>query len=412
MRFIACLFIFCSLLSYGQKKDDNQFEKFAHKQDSLFVKAYDKKDTNGYKKLLKEFLAKYNALSADDKKTNIGYLNGAYYNFCCTYSILNKKSMALEYFKKSIQAGYFNYAHMQEDSDLNNIRNENEFKVIIQPLKNNYDYLFVLKNAAKYNTADNRELPAFTYQSSNDPNLVALRRAFNLDSIVGTGNVESKMINLLHWIHNIVPHDGNHENPAVKNAMSMIMLCKKQKRGLNCRGLSTVLNECYLSLGFKSRFVTCMPKDSLGIDEDCHVIVIVFDTTMKKWVWVDPTNDAYVMNENGEMLSIEEVRTRIVEGKPLILNPDANWNHKESVVKEHYLYQYMTKNLYMMQCPVNSEYNTETSENGKTYTYITLLPLEYYQQSPDKKENLNKEKQTRQIIYNTNNSSKFWAPPS
>jgi hypothetical protein len=389
-----------------------QFEKFAHKQDSLFMKAYDKRDTSGYKKLLKEFLTKYDVLPAEDKKTNIGYLNGAYYNFCCTCSILNKKTMALEYLKKSLQAGYVNYAHLMEDSDLINIRNETEFKVLIQPLKNNYDYMYVLKNAAKYNTADNRELPAFTYQSSSDPNLVALRKAFNLDSIAGTGNEESRIINLLHWIHNMVPHDGNHDNPAVKNAMSMIMLCRKEKRGLNCRGLSTVLNECYLSLGFKSRFVTCLPKDSLGIDEDCHVIVMVFDTTMKKWLWVDPTNDAYVMNEKGEMLSIEEVRTRIINGMPLIVNPDANWNHKVSEVKEHYLFEYMAKNLYMLECPVNSEYNTETVASGKTYTYITLLPLEYYQQGPDKKEFDNNEKQTKRVVYKTNNSGKFWAPPS
>lgn len=112
-------------------------------------------------------------------------------------------------------------------------------------------YLDKLKQAEKYNFKDNRQIPKFEYQEKNDPKLVTLRKELKLDSIAGTGSEELKIINLLHWIHNLIPHDGNHENPTVKNAMSMINECKRDLRGLNCRGLATVLNECYLSLGIK-----------------------------------------------------------------------------------------------------------------------------------------------------------------
>jgi hypothetical protein len=91
-------------------------------------------------------------------------------------------------------------------------------------------YLDKLKTAATYNTNDNRQIPKFTYQDQNNPNLVALRKGFNLDSIVGTGNDVAKVLNLLHWIHNLIPHDGNHENPTVKNAMSMIAQCKEREK--------------------------------------------------------------------------------------------------------------------------------------------------------------------------------------
>ncbi len=79
----------------------------------------------------------------------------------------------------------------------------------------------------------------------------------------------------------------------------MIAVCRKDNRGLNCRGLATVLNECYLAMGFSSRLVFRLPKDSLGVDPDCHVINMVFVPSLKKWIWTDPTNDAYVMNERG-----------------------------------------------------------------------------------------------------------------
>lgn len=273
------------------------------------------------------------------------------------------------------------------------------------------DYLTLLKNAAAYDQHDNREIPSFTYQNSKDPNLATLRKAFNLDSIAGSGNETSKVLNLLHWIHNIIPHDGNHENPVVRNAISMIAECKRDNRGLNCRGLATVLNECYLALDIPSRFVTCLPKDSAKIDNDCHVINAVYISELGKWVWIDPTHDAYVMNEKGALLGIEEVRYRLINDMPLILNPDANWNRKNSTVKEEYLYKYMAKNLYMLECAVNSEYDAETWNRGRTVTQIRLLPLEYYLQPKEKSTSVNTKINTTFIKYSTNNPGLFWSKP-
>jgi hypothetical protein len=269
------------------------------------------------------------------------------------------------------------------------------------------NYLDTLKKAAKYNLKNKREIPKFTYQSSDNTHLIALRKSFNLDSIAGTGNEVSQILNLLHWIHNLIPHDGNHGNPEVKNAMNMIAVCKKENRGLNCRGLATVLNECYLAMGFKSRFITCLPKDTSDID--CHVINMVYSNTLKKWLWIDPTMDAYVMNEKGELLSIEEVRERLINGKMLILNPDANWNHKTTQTKEDYLYNYMAKNLYQFECPVNSEYDTETKEQDKVVNYVQLLPLD--NKSPDKTEGTKTKSGTKFIISKTNNPTLFWQAP-
>ncbi|MDD4604374.1 MAG: transglutaminase domain-containing protein [Bacteroidales bacterium] len=270
-------------------------------------------------------------------------------------------------------------------------------------------YLEILKHAAKYNTAEKSDVPKFTYQPMNDTNLIILRAGMKLDSIAGRGSEVSKIINLMHWIHCLIPHDGQHGNPSVKNAMSMIKVCKSDHRGLNCRGLATVLNECYLSMGFKSRFVTCMPKDS--VFNDCHVINMVYSNDLGKWLWMDPTNDAYLMNEKGELLGIAEVRERIIKGKPLILNPDANWNRQTSTTKEDYLYNYMAKNLYRIECLVSSEYDAETSAAGKKLLYVELLPLDAYNQNPRKTEHTSTKSGTIFINYKTNNPDVFWVKP-
>jgi hypothetical protein len=409
--FISLLLLWCFTLQANA--ENKEFETFAQQQSQAMHTAYEKKDTKAYNKLLTAFINRYEKLALQDKKFYSGYLNNAYYNLSCAYALLGQKNEAITYLDKSIKAGYLNYAHILEDTDFESIREEAGYKALVQSLRSIGDYPYILKQAATYNTNDKRVVPTFTYQQASNPNLVTLRKTLNLDSIAGKGNEVSKVINLMNWIHNLVPHDGNHGNPVVKNALSMINECKRDNRGLNCRGLATVLNECYLSMGIKSRFVTCLPKDSLGVDNDCHVINMVYINNLKKWIWIDPTFAAYVRDEKGLFLNLEEVRERLIANKPLILNPEANWNHKESQTKEHYLDYYMSKNLYMLECPVNSEYDTETQAQGKKLEYIQLIPLEYYKNSPDNKTtSTNNKSQVTYVKYATNNPATFWAPPA
>ena len=267
----------------------------------------------------------------------------------------------------------------------------------------------ILKGARKYNYSDNRFIPEFTYQSEDNPDLKKIREELKLDSIAGKGSELSQIFNLLHWIHYSIRHDGNSDNPTQKNAIDLIKVCETEKRGVNCRMLAMILNECYLSMGIKSRYVTCMPKESEF--DDCHVINMVFSKDLKKWIWIDPTFAAYIMDEKGNLLGIEEVRERLIKGKPLILNADANWNRESLWSKKQYLDYYMAKNLYRMECPLSSEYNSETWENRKEISYIELLPLDGEKQSPQKSESIRQKTGVKFINYKTNNPNLFWAKP-
>ncbi|WP_276482138.1 transglutaminase-like domain-containing protein [Paraflavitalea pollutisoli] len=386
------------------------FGQYVREQHKLFTALYEKRDAAGYTRLMDGWLQRYAQLPDSLQKQFKPSLINVYYRLSCTYAQLRQKGPALDYLQRSIQAGNNNYSYMQQDSALNGLRQDPQFIALMEPLRATGDFMYILRRGGAYNAKDQRALPAFTYQSAADSNLTALRTGFNLDSVAGKGSEVSKVLNLLHWVHELIPHDGNHENPPVRNALAMIGVCKSEKRGLNCRGLSTVLNECYLAMGFKSRLVTCLPKDSLGTDFDCHVINVVYIPSLKKWIWTDPTQDAYVMNEKGDLLDIREVRERLINGQPLILNPTANWNHQVSAVKEQYLYQYMAKNLYRLQCPVNSKYNMELGEPGKTIQYIQLLPLDYFKQDPAVRTSTTKSG-TKYEYYNTNNPDAFWQLP-
>ena len=299
---------------------------------------------------------------------------------------------------------------IKKDTEFNFIVLLNDSVKAYTQIKYKIPYLEKLKNAEKYNIADNRLVPNFSYQSMENPNLVKIRKDFKLDSIAGTGNETSKILNLLHWVHNIIRHDGSSNNPTLKNAIDLIKVCKTENRGVNCRMMATILNECYLSIGIKSRYITCMPKETEF--DDCHVINMVFSNDLKKWIWIDPTFDAYVMNEKGELLGLSEVRERLINGKTLILNPEANWNNKNSQTKEYYLETYMAKNLYRLETPLVSEYDTETWKNGKEITYVELLPLDGIVQTPQKSEQTNAKTGVKFTYYKTNNPNLFWTKPT
>jgi hypothetical protein len=252
-------------------------------------------------------------------------------------------------------------------------------------------FLDILKKGGKYNFKDKREILKFTYESDQNPDLIRFREKYKLDSIAGKGNEISKIINLLHWVHDSFVYDGTKELPEYVGTADFISKCINGRGTMHCAALAWVLNDCYLAMGLKSRHVVCLPKDST--DFDCHSINTVYSQTLKKWLWIDPTNDAYVMNENGELLSIAEVRERLIANKPLIVNPDANVNRTFPVTKENYLYWYMAKNLYAFQCYVTPMGGSQSN---------LLLPVEYKGIIPRTK--MNKPKCT-------NNPDVFWAKP-
>lgn len=299
-----------------------------------------------------------------------------YYNYACYSSLTGRTSKALDAFEKYTEyiingKEEANLTHISKDTDLDPIRNNKRFIACIEKIKPYGDYIQKLKDASLYWYGSAPESIRFRYMEPNDSSLVFLRQHYNLDSVAGAGDELSKIKNLLHWVHEVVRHDGSSYNPEIKNTHAIIELCKKENRGVNCRMMAQMLTEVYLAMGFKARYVTCIPREFIN---DCHVITTVYSCTLDKWVWVDPTFDAYVTDENGTMLSISEVRERLIEGKELRLNDYANWNHQVKQTKEDYLERYMAKNLYYLSCIEESRHNAETWEEGRTYRYYILVP--------------------------------------
>ncbi|MCW3123236.1 MAG: transglutaminase protein [Flavipsychrobacter sp.] len=400
----ATLLLLAGTCTQSTAQENAAFKQFLRTKDSLMHIAFYEHDLPAYKKNLNELKPVYDKLSAKDKAKYKRDIEEEYCYLARAYALAGDKNNAL----KNLQlSNNLSYKELQEETDFDNIRKDPGFVKLLTTAKNKKSrYQELLQKDARYNEAEKNTLPAFSYQSANDPNLVALKNGFNLDSIAGSGSDVSQIINLMEWVHYLIPHDGSKGNPQVKNAMGFISECKRDKKTLNCRGLAILLNEVYLAKGFSSRFVTCLPKDTT--DNDCHVITMVWAPSLKKWLWMDPTFMAYIMDEDGNLLSIEEVRNRLVNNKPLLLNPDANRNHGVTQTKDNYLGYYMSKNLYKLECPVSSEYNYETRAEGKTRAYVQLLPGTTPPKPAIVHDGHGVDLYT---TYFTNNPKSFWAAP-
>lgn len=359
-------------------------------------------EANDYQRaldLLKEAHSLYESLDEAVKKNFPVELGWYYYRHSTGYAKLNQTDSALWYLQKAVDLGYSNYEYLVRDSDLVNIRNEPKYLAVVEQLKKVGSFEDILKKAATYK-AEAMPIPEFAYQPIYAEKLTQLWKKYKLDSIAGKGDEISQIIRLMQWVHREVRHDGQAMTRGDCSADGLIQLCKKENRGVNCRMLATILNEVYLAMGFRAQFVTCLPRSKT--DSDCHVINHVFSKTLNKWLWMDTSFEAWVTDEKGTMLSIPEVRERLIKGLPVKTPSSMNWNGKPRDGYD-YLHSYMAKNLYQISIPKVSTSAYEKT-NWSKRTYVQLISSEYQKEFPE----LNGLKER---VYYTTDVAQFWANP-
>lgn len=232
----------------------------------------------------------------------------------------------------------------------------------------------VLKESPAYVAGDIPEGVTFRYADASDPMLTQTREKFRLDSIAGTGDDVSRIKNILYWVHDQIPHNGsNGMAPGPATLENTIEQARLNRCGYNCRALAICLTEALLAVGIPARYLDCIPRAYM-YDSDAHIICVAWSESLGKWIWVDPSFAAFVSDENGLLLHPGEVRYRLQHDLPLVLNEDANWNHEVKQTKEHYLEDYMAKNLYIIQCNTWNQYDPEGSSEREHGMRLTLLP--------------------------------------
>jgi len=348
--------------------------------------------------LIENWLSDYNNLEIPKRQEYKHVEKNMYFLSACVLAEFGETARALSALNEAIVKGYRNYDQIMGDKHLKRLHGIREFTSIAEKLREQTDYLTILKASPEYFTTESI-VPTLTYSDAINSVLSRFKNTYKLDSVAGNNNEREKFINVMNWVHNKVSHSGNRAIPDKRDALSLL----KDNKELDCRGLATILNEAYLALGYPSRITLCMPKDHT--DDESHVVVSVYSKHYSRWVMMDPTSNAYICDENGQLLGLKEIRERIIISEQLILNPDANWNGKVKRTADEYIYRYMTKNMYWFETPLISTSGSETFTDGKQVDYVRLYPRGY------------NEKDSEMIRYQhgkvfiTTDENDFWQAP-
>lgn len=154
--FSSIIFLFLSVTSFSQENT------FCKEVSENLAKMYKEKKYNQALDLFKKSLVCKELLSANN-----------YYDGACFASLVGDNKFAVEYFNKAIALGFNNLNHLNNDSDLDNIRNEVGFKkgianilgisldnlINIEQLKtNNFNDLVPYKKDEKWSWLDKKTL--------------------------------------------------------------------------------------------------------------------------------------------------------------------------------------------------------------------------------------------------------------
>lgn len=398
-KLIVTVFLLLLLASERAVAVGDDFQDITYLTASTLAKALSKEEYDSAISLIDNWFVQYHKLSDPQQDEYKHLQKNMYFLSACVLAEDGETSRALSALNEAIVKGYRNYDQIMGDKHLKRLHGIREFTTITDKLRENTDYLSILKASGDY-TSSSITASSFLYSSIGNYGLAKLRNEYKLDSIAGNGNEQSRLIRVMNWVHNQVAHNGNRPIPDERDALSLLA---DQKKELDCRGLATILNEAYLALGYPSRITLCMPKDIS--DGETHVVVSVFSKTYSRWVMMDPTSEAYITGSSGQLLGLREIRESLINNTPMHLNKDANWNGKVKRTGDEYIYRYLAKNLYWFESPVVSTFGSETFLDEKHVDYIRLYPSDY------KQEESNVSSYQYGTLFTTKDSDHFWQAP-
>ena len=248
---LLIVFMFCGQVCMSQNttkhvlKTQQDIVLFFEKHDEIYNvyhNFYKNKQFDLAIKPLKELVTFFDTTTFDSQWEDVieykeELAANIYYNLACCYALTAQKKLALETLEKSILTGFKDYRNMLTDKDFENIREDKKFKSLLEEIKQ-YDRLTILQKSSAYVKEENDTMPQFVYQDSADYRLINVRKFFNLDSVAGDGDEISKILNILHFVHKAIQHDGGNFALCEFDAIDIYNYHKSTGKGVNCRHLA------------------------------------------------------------------------------------------------------------------------------------------------------------------------------
>lgn len=231
----------------------------------------------------------------------------------------------------------------------------------------NDTYIELLRKAKPYRA----DKASFRFEYIQDTARRRLTREyFRLDTIDNpAADTWDHALALARFVARNIPHANQSIQPERRNAIDLWEYTRNVEPAFNCRLHSIMLHELLLACDITNRYVTCLPADSL--DQDCHVVNIVWLPEHKKWAMVDSDMRAYVTDSDGTPLSLSQMRERYINGAAMEIHPLLNEGQPFDYT---YYRTYWSKNLYWFECAEQTSYDIETAPWNKRGRVVVLRP--------------------------------------
>ncbi len=250
------------------------------------------------------------------------------------------------------------------------------------------DDINILNSHRNYDNNTEKKI-CFTYDYS-DSRLQTLRLEYKLDCIAGLGSDFMKMLRITYWLSKYLTL-GNAISTDNFHALSVLRETQTDYVS-NCFITANVLQDCFLSMGYKARMVRCLPLD-LRYNE-CHCITAAYVEQYHKFIIFDAGMGGCYVDSKGTLLSIPEMRELIIYQKTFYIRSIGDIDSKE-------LAKYWAKNLVRFQSHMNIKYGNEMK--GEKKVLVTLNPATLVLNDKiDAKNN-----HDCQYVF-TNNDKEFW----
>lgn len=205
-----------------------------------------------------------------------------------------------------LAAGWVHFVVLYSDiqSDKSYISTDDEVDKILRG---------ILQNNARLSDGADADI---TYDF-NCPEYAELKTKYNLEQLAGSGTELEKSARLMHAFSSRLAHGGSYNSDGIKmNSLDLLEYClDKPEHTINCRCKSQLFGEMCLSLGIYARKIWILPYSQL--DDECHVVTEIYDTSCNKWIMLDFTNEMYFTDENGTPLSVTEIRDSLINDTPM-----------------------------------------------------------------------------------------------
>lgn len=231
------------------------------------------------------------------------------------------------------------------------------------------DDVYFLEYFSAYNHYKTGQI-SFTYEDKDSPSFVHLRESLEILNIKDEENDLNIIKRLCSWVNNTLSYGINklvtfQDQNTSWDTLTILQQVKENRVFCDCGTHAIVLTEILLALGYKAKWIQCLPIDLRY--SDSHCVTHVYSKDFGKWIIADAALNLLYFNTKGIPMSLPELRQALLNSER-VLFPSKTIRYRQ------WLLHYWKKNIIRFHTFSDYKYGFFTASNQ---THYYLNPVNY-----------------------------------